>query len=370
MNTIDATLAEFARRLTEPRILRHGPPSATAADWPRATPTEAGIAPELPRRLAEAERTGRLPNLHGLVVVRGGKLVLEHYGAGPDFSWGKSYGEVSFGPDTRHDLRSVTKSIVALLYGIALADGQVPEPEAPLLAQFPEYRDLAADPRRARLTVAHALTMTLGLAWDEGRPYGRLDNDEIGMELAPDRYRYLLERPVVEPPGHRWLYCGGASALIGRLVADGAGVSLSEYAAARLFGPLGIAGFEWLAGDDAVASAASGLRLTPRDLARIGQVVLAGGVWGGEQVVPAGWLPAMLRPQATTDWGDEYGYQWYLGGTGAHRCAYGIGNGGQLLNVYPQLDMVAAITAGAYDGDPGPLLSTLLDEVLLPCVRP
>ncbi len=113
----------------------------------------------------------------------------------------KPLGTVTFGPDTLHDLRSVTKSVVGLLYGIALDRRLVPPPDAPLLAQFPEYPDLAADPARALLTVENALTMTMGFAWDEQRPYTDPANSEIAMENAPDRYRYILDQPIVAAAG-------------------------------------------------------------------------------------------------------------------------------------------------------------------------
>ena len=227
-----------------------------------------------------------LDGLHGVVAIRGGKTVQEYYGEGEDFAWARSLGAVRFGPDTLHDVRSVTKSVTALLYGIALGEGRVPEPAAPLLRHFPQYPDLAAEADRARLTVEHALTMSLGLEWREEIPYDSPANAEIAMELAPDRYRFVLERPVVEPPGTRWSYSGGATALLGQLIADGTGQPLAEYGRAALFEPLGIETFEWMAGTDGVASAASGLRLTPRDLARIGELVLAEGEWRA-----AGWCP-------------------------------------------------------------------------------
>ena len=141
-------------------------------------------------------------------------------------------GSVTFGPDTLHDLRSVTKSIVGLLYGIALDRGLVPSPDAPLLAQFPEYPDLAADPQRAHLTVMNALNMTLGMEWDEQLPYADPTNSEIAMERVPDRYRFILDRPFVAVPGERWIYSGGAVALLGqsdrqRLRHDAAGLRAS-----------------------------------------------------------------------------------------------------------------------------------------------
>ncbi|MDR7276140.1 serine hydrolase domain-containing protein [Catenuloplanes atrovinosus] len=302
-------------------------------------------------------------SLHGLVVVQHGEVVLERYGAGEDFTWDRPLGHVVFDAGTPHDVRSVTKSVVALLYGIALADGRVPEPSAPLLASFPEYPDLAADPARARLTVAHALTMSLGLEWREEIPYSDPSNGEIAMELAPDRNRYVLSRPVVTAPGERWVYCGGASALIGHLITAGTGRSLADFARERLFGPLGIDTFEWMTAQDGVHSAASGLRLTPRDLARIGTLVLT----GGEDLVPPSWLAAMLEPRLEVEWGDRYGYQWYLG----DRTVYAAGNGGQRLFVLPDRDAVVAVTAGAYD-DPEQwrVPHHALHEVALPALHP
>jgi CubicO group peptidase (beta-lactamase class C family) len=302
-----------------------------------------------------------IDGLHGVVVARRDGIVSEWYGTGPDFSWGEPHGVVEFGPETLHDLRSVTKSVVALLYGIALDRGQVPAPDEPLLRHFPEYPDLAADPRRAARTVEHALTMTLAFEWDESPPYTSAANSEIAMELAPDRYRFVLDRPITGEPGREWSYCGGASALLGRLVAKGSGMSLPEFARETLFGPLGIDRFEWMAGDDGEPSAASGLRLTPRGLARIGQVILGDGLG----VVPSTWLAEALRPRVSTSWGSNYGYQWYLTSAGPHRTVTAMGNGGQRLFVLPGLDLAVAVTAGDYDAaDQSATPDAVLAEVL------
>lgn len=147
--------------------------------------------------LAEAERARQVDGLHAVVVVRRGELLWEHHGTGEDFSWGDPLGVVDFDPATLHDLRSVTKSVTALLYGIALGERLVPDPAQPLLRQFPGYPDLAADPDRARLTVAHALTMSLGLDWREDLPYDSPDNAEIAMEAGPGPLEQIV-LPAVE----------------------------------------------------------------------------------------------------------------------------------------------------------------------------
>lgn len=280
----------------------------------------------LTRRLGEVLAAGHAPNLHGLAVMRRGHLILEHYGVGRDHAWGTDLGIVAFDRRTLHDLRSVTKSVTALLYGIALERDSVPAPHEPLLRHFPEYPDLASDPQRQALRVEHALTMTLGLDWNERVPYTSTANSEIAMEAAPDRYRYVLERPIVEPPGQHWLYCGGASALLGRLIVKGTQKPLPEFANEVLFDPLGIDAFEWLAGGDGVHSPASGLRLGLRDLVRIGELVLARGDCRGHQVLTSDSLDAMLTARVALGDGLDYGYQWYLGslaGSASWRFAAG-----------------------------------------------
>jgi CubicO group peptidase (beta-lactamase class C family) len=331
--------------------------------WTLVPPQGSGFAPDLDERLDEALLAGELTNLHGVVVLRGGQLALEHYVPGDDIAWGQPLGRVVFDAETLHDLRSVTKSVVGLLYGIALKRGIVPPPEAGLFESFPEFPELAAEPARSRITIAHVLTMTMGLEWDESRPYTDPANSEIAMDAAPDRYRFVLERRVVSEPGKTWLYNGGATALLGRLIALGSGRSLSEFAHDALFSPLGITRFEWARAWDGAPAAASGLRLRPRDTARIGQLMLQNGVWNERAIVPRSWLDAALQERVRIDdrtadtdpdpntW--YYGYHWYLGR--AHEELPGqpwigaFGNGGQQLWIVPGHELVVACTFGNYD---------------------
>lgn len=329
----------------------------SSAAWQIADPAAEGFRPDLAERLDAGLRSGLLRDLHGVVASRHGRIVLERYGEGIDEAWGRPLGTVAFGPEVLHDLRSVTKSLVGLLYGIALGRGLVPTPEAPLFAQFPAHADLvAADPRRGAITVAHALTMTMGTEWREaGVPYTDPSNDEIAMERAPDRVRHVLERKVLEAPGQRWIYSGGAVALLGLLIERGAGMRLEAFAAEALFAPLGIAGTEWASGPDGTASAASGARLRPRDLLRVGQMVLQGGAWEGRQVVPQPWLDASFTPVVPVEDGIRYGRLWYIGQMElaalgrSVRFVAGFGNGGQRLWLVPELGLAVVSVSGAYN---------------------
>jgi CubicO group peptidase (beta-lactamase class C family) len=346
-----------------------------AAPWKTASPAETGFAPDLEARFEAVRAAGQLRNLHGVVVLRQGAIVFERYLAGVDEARGRSLGDVAFGPETLHDLRSVTKSIVSLLYGIALADKRVPAPGEPLLAQFPEYPDLAKDKQLAALTVANALTMTLGMQWNEDLSYMDPRNSETAMDAASDRYRFILERPIVAAPGEVWIYSGGAVALIGRLIEKGTGQKLQDFARSALFEPLGIENSDWAKGLDGEAIAASGLRLTPRDLARIGQMVLAGGSWGGRTIVPSAWLEAAFKPVAMVRDGQHYGYLWRVGelayasksGTRGERYMEAVGNGGQILAILPERALVIAVTAGNYnDPKAGEVPQAVLRRIVLP----
>ncbi|WP_428492874.1 serine hydrolase domain-containing protein [Rhodopila sp.] len=346
--------------------------------WDITDPEKAGFAPDLNDRFEIARQAGVLPNLHGVLAARGGQIFLERYLSGPDTARARPLGVLRFSPDLLHDLRSVTKSIVGLLYGIALAANHVPGPDANLLEQFPQYRDLAVDPARRHWTIAHALTMTLGTEWDETtRPYSDPRNSEIAMDNAADRIRYVLDRPIAAAAPQSWTYNGGATALLARLIANGTGHSLQDYARQALFAPLGIGHVEWHRDNGGHAIAASGLRMRLRDLARLGAAAISDRQ--NPPTIPPGWLQASFGPHASMPDGRHYGYHWYLGATPMDDAAGGvrweqtisaIGNGGQRLFLLPRLDLVVAITAGNYDAADQwrPPLAVLRD-ILLPSLR-
>jgi CubicO group peptidase (beta-lactamase class C family) len=341
--------AAFGSALTRPL-------SAAPSGWRRISPADAGFASDLEARLDKLVTSGRAWNQHGIVILRKGALVLERYDVGEDEINGDTIGRVVFGPDTLHDLRSVTKSILGLLYGIALAQGKVPAPERPLMDSFPEYAELPSDPRAKRLTIANALTLSLGLQWSEDIPYEDPANGEVQMESAPDRYQYIFSRPFVADPGTRWIYGAAAPTLIGKLIEKGTGQSLPDFARAALFDQIGIGATVWTNGSNGEPAAASGLRMTPRDLARIGQLILNRGQWEGRPVVPAEWLEKSFQPYFAVDEFRRYGYLWYMGdfqyGSPPNRpIAHWIGAfgyGGQRLFVLPELDIAVTITAGNY----------------------
>lgn len=318
-------------------------------EWKRIDPESAGFARELPEQLDQGVASGALTNLHAVIIVRHGNLVVERYYKGQDESWGQPFREVTFNADTLHDIRSITKSIVSLLYGIALSEGKVPGVETPIANVFTAYPELVKDERKRHIKIVHALTMTMGLEWNEDLPIDDPRNSQMALEASQDRYRYLLTQRAVANPGEKWQYCGGATEILGHLIARGTGMPILEYARKKLFLPLGIENVVWNKGDHDEEAAAWGLRMRPLDLARIGQLVLQRGEWNGARIVPANWLTESMIPRVD-GWPDlRYGYQWHLFPTPSGSLAYwGLGLGGQRLVISPERESVSVIHMGNY----------------------
>jgi CubicO group peptidase (beta-lactamase class C family) len=150
-------------------------------------------------------------------------------------------------------------------------------------------------------------------------------------------------------------------------------MQLHDYARAKLFAPLGITDTEWILGSNGEPAAASGLRMRPRDLARIGQLVLDRGRAGDRQLVPAEWLDASFEPRVPSEPALAYGYQWWLWPrerrAGGRRWIAAFGNGGQRLTIMPHLDLVLVVTAGNYNQpDAWQLPATIVAEILIPAL--
>lgn len=323
--------------------------------------------------ISNAVCNGHLQNLHGVVILKHNSLIFEQYFTGYDEYWGSPLGDITFGPEALHDVRSITKSIVSLLYGIAYAHGHLESVSRPLLDAFPEFFDLCGEPDRRKILVKHALTMTMGTQWDETLPYSDPKNDECQMEEATDRYRFILDRPLVAAPGECWNYNGGATAVIAKMISRATGLPLLDFAKERLFGPLGITDLEWVTDQAGDPVAASGLRLRPRDLAKIGQLVLNQGRWGERELVPARWLHESTKPHAQPEEFLYYGYQWWLGdssfGDTYTPWVAGCGCGGQRLYILPELALVVVVTAGNYnDPEAWRVPTGVLDQFVLPAI--
>ncbi len=313
------------------------PAPADTNAWPTAAPADVDLDADL---LEAAHRHLRehVPHMDSLLIIRHGILVFERYMRGMT-------------PDRLHNLKSATKSITSLLVGVALATGDLGGLDESLGYILPELFAGADDRAKREITIRHLLTMRSGLAWDE---YGA---SAIAMTASPDWVRYVLGRPLEHPPGTHFNYSTGDTQLLAVALQKLTGMSLSEYAALYLFGPLGITRYTWPADPQGVTIGGAELALTPRDLARIGYLALCGGRWGDEALVPANWIAESHRPHVALATGDScaglgYGYLWWVRPQAGYDSALAVGYGGQFVIVVPALDLLVVMTGDLSDVPP------------------
>jgi CubicO group peptidase (beta-lactamase class C family) len=343
-------------------------------EWQTVTPSAAGLDQKLLETLVGKIRQGEFGNIHSLLIARHGKLAVEEYFQGADERRGELIGKVTFTAADLHDLRSVTKSVVSALFGMALARDPARSLDDPILSYFPDYKDLQT-PDRMAIRLRDLLSMAAGWEWNEELSYQDPRNSETRMDAAADRYRFILEQPIVAKPGQNFTYNGGCTALLAAVIARWVKLPIDQYAEQVLFKPLHISQYEWIRDASGTPIAASGLRLRPRDILKFGQVYLDKGKWHGAQIMPESWVEESLTPHVSVEGDMKYGYQWWLvadAKTSNQTIVSGEahGNGGQRIWVIPSADLVAVLTAGRYN-DPNlrEILRTILNDYILASVH-
>jgi CubicO group peptidase (beta-lactamase class C family) len=341
--------------------------------WPISTPEEQGMDSHLLEKMFDfIAQDGK--NIHSLLIVRNGKLVVEAY-----FD--------PYDPGTKHQLASASKSVTAILVGIALQDGILRDLDQKIEEFFPEAGE-SRDPRKKEITLEHLLTMTAGLRWHEtDRSYLDVRNSLVQMTRQRDWVRYILNQPMAAKPGEKFNYNSGASHLLSAILQKQTGLTAAQYAERKLFAPLGITDYAWEMDPEGNTVGGWGLMLTPRDMAKLGYLFLRSGRWEGEQVVPASWVSESTRKQvevvSSSDFryrlwqrlyrlfGREaairtysYGYHWWIPDFGGYAAR---GHGGQEIFVILNMDLVIVFTSGLPRADLM-LPEKLVEEYILPAV--
>ena len=211
-----------------------GVPVAHDDGWTVAPANESGLI-DRDALCRMADRLASTANVHAVLVARGGRLVFERYFKGDDEVPGRIYGRrvenVTFDADTLHDMKSASKSVASLAFGIAIDRGLIRSVNEPIFSFFPELSDLRT-PERDRFRLVHALTMSMGLQWVEATPStGDYDNDEARMHMASDQCRYVLSLPATAPPGQEFFYNTGTLALLSAIMRKATGRPLDEFRA-------------------------------------------------------------------------------------------------------------------------------------------
>ncbi len=307
--------------------------------WRTCTPEQQGMDSE---RLADVIKAARekLSDLHSITVVRNGYLVLDVY-------------VPPYGPDSRHPIYDCTESVISALVGIAVDQGHVESLDQPLLSFFSGRTFANPDAKKEAITLEHLLKMAPGLTCADSIYLGGLQAIKE-VKQSDDWVQYVLDQPVgYAKLGEVFRYCGGTAHLLSAVIQEASGVSAAEFAQAHLFEPLGISDVVWEADPQGISIGWEGLEMRPRDMAKLGYLYLNGGLWDGQQVVPADWVEASTQAQFEAQIASDaaavkfqlpegYGYLWWVDPRGYYMA---IGLFGQYIIVAPEQDLVVVVTA-------------------------
>jgi CubicO group peptidase (beta-lactamase class C family) len=298
-----------------------------------ATATASGL---LPRRLAAQtaqfdaalDRARGLEQLHSLIVLQNGEVQIAERLRGPAL-------------DQPANIKSVSKTIVATLTGIAIDNGVIADVTATIA-------NLAAD-----ITVEDLVTLRAGLERTSGPNYGQ-------WVSSPNWVANALGRPIIAEPGTTMLYSTGSTHILGAVLARATGKTLLTLAREWLGAPLSIDIPAWTRDRQGFYLGGNEMALSPRAMARFGDMIRQGGTWNGTRVVSQSWINRSFVPVTRSPWsGLGYGYGWFIGKASGHAYALARGYGGQIIAVVPDLALSIAITSdptrvarsGGYFGD-------------------
>ena len=329
-----------------PGELETPPLSHPLTQAPRARTN--GLDPEL---LEEAlARAASLPRLYNMIIARHGEIEVERHFRGP-------------GPTASANVKSVSKSLLSALVGIAVAEGYLEGLDQPIMPSFRDYLPEEPEAARSRITLRHLLTMQSGLESTSFNNYGR-------WVTSSNWVRYALTRPMIDEPGERMVYSTGNSHLISALLTKATGESTLAFARTHLSEPLGVQLPPWPTDPQGIYFGGNDMQMSPRALFRFGELYRNGGSQDGRQIVPEEWVEESWKVHGRSPRnGDAYGLGWWGRESHGYSVHFGWGYGGQFLFIVPALELTVVFTSDPVSPREGPhnrAVHDLLDELVVP----
>jgi CubicO group peptidase (beta-lactamase class C family) len=269
-------------------------------------------------------------NLKCLIVFKDNAIVKEQY-----FHPGDSM--------SPHDVRSVTKSVMATLIGIAIDNGTIPS-EDQTIGAYVQPLVGSLDSAKANITISNLLSMSAGLSGNELANPSEYNN----WVSAPDQVAYTLNTSMVRTPGSMFNYNSGVAHLLSAVLTQASKMSTLSFGTKYLFQPLGISIASWENDKRGINNGGAGLSLTPYDMLKIGQLYLNKGIYNGVRIVSEEWITKASTFKITTNnaqpFGPEYGYCWWIGKRQSHDYFFANGYGGQFIVVVPDIRLIVVAT--------------------------
>jgi CubicO group peptidase (beta-lactamase class C family) len=353
---VTLALAVFAGCAPESKSDVSQAPEKLDDGWNVASPTQFDVNLALLDSMVSKTESGTYVNIHSVLVIKDGLLVLEKYFETND-------------RNTLHEIRSATKSIGSVLTGIATDGGFINSENEPIHKFFEDdYKPTNGWTDRARqVEIRHLLSMMSGYECDDLTTHFACEN---AMYRSEDWVQYSLDLPFAHSPGEYWAYNSSSLILVGEAIAQGSGLKVESFADRYLFEPLGIERFSWQFSPKRRAWIGGGARMIPREMAKIGQLMQNRGVWNGKRLVSEEWISKSTTKQGEMLSGVDYGYLWQRGSSYIGRdlvtAYWASGNGGQYIIVLPDHGMVVVFTGGNYDSPLSGQPFQMLTDYILP----
>jgi len=323
--------------------------------WAVSTPDAEGMDPAVLADLYDYLATPSF-NIDSVIIVRHGRIVSEAYAA-------------PFHAGLRHDLRSVTKSVVATLVGAAIQEGKIASDGQRVLGFFPEHK--ASSPEQDALTVRHLLDMTTGIRWREW-PYDE-QSDAVRLWASADWAEFILAREIAAKPGTTFQYIAAAPHLLSIILTRSTGGNAAEYARRHLFSAMGVDDFTWASDPKGHSVGESALRLKSRDMAKLGLLHLRQGRWEERQLLPPSWTEALFAGPGVTHGVNPgsapptYRSLWWTDASVPYAAAQG--RHGQHILLLPKQDLMLVVTSKTADNVRGASASQIVQRHLLAAVK-
>lgn len=293
-----------------------------------------------------------LKSINSLLIMKDDELLFERYFNGWQY-------------DDSHQVQSVSKSLTSLLAGTAITEGKLTNVQDRVIDLIPAYSQYL-EGNKSQLTLEHFLTMSAGLEWDEWTSSYEDPNNIRYKEMhSDDSVAFTLSQPLSYEPGKEFSYSGGYVSVVGEVIRESTKHNrLSDYA---IHGPISELCFKnayWLKQQDQRTNVAGGAFLRPRDMLKIGQLVLNEGKWKDKQIIDPQWLEQSTTPKITSSVANnDYSYFWwnsefYANGK-TYQAIIAQGYGGQDIVIIKDLNLVVVKTASNFSG------ASLLNRVML-----
>jgi CubicO group peptidase (beta-lactamase class C family) len=313
--------------------------------------------------------------IHSIIIIKDNKLVFEEYFSGHLFDTDRISSEgpyIQYDRDTLHFMASVTKSVTSVLFGMAMDKGLAGSVNTKLVTFYPDYASILTG-QKSDITIQHILTMTAGLAWDESTYYyGDSRNDVTGLFNAGNPIAFVLSKQLESTPGQQFHYNSGYANIMADMIKVKHQYNIKFLADLQLFGPLKVKKYRWDMIRSDYVFASGGLYMKPRDLAKIGQLYLNGGVWDGYNLISQDWISKSTQNYIDPGWinfSNGYGYQWWLYNFNvagkSYDCFMAVGWGEQIMYVFPAQELVIVMNCGYFFTAPPFPLHKLVQNYIL-----